>query len=296
MLLWAMSLMCSTAAHADDQIRISGSSTVFPYSRLVADRFHAAYPKFKAPVVESGGSGAGIKEFCRSDAENSLDIANASRPMSESEYRSCVAAGVKDIQKITFGHDGIVLATNKAASDKWQVTPKDVYLALAKQIMKNNKLIPNPYTQWNEVNSKLPSWNIEAYIPGEKHGTREVFEEKMLLAGCKESGVYDAMAKQGMDPKAIKNACIAVRKDGKSVDIDGDYTETLSRLASNPKSVGFFGLAFYCQTLYHSFDLCLRIVFSSAPTKHAVKVLPVLVQSVQRLLLARFAVQRAWMR
>lgn len=232
-------------AQANDQIRVSGSSTVFPYAQLVADKFHEVYSQFKAPVIESGGSGAGIKEFCLSNTDNSIDIANASRAMSETELQNCFASGVKKVQKIIFGYDGIVLAINKKTGQHWNVQPEDIYKALAAKIIQNGKLIQNPINKWHEINKNLPDWSIKAYIPGEKHGTREVFEEKMMLAGCKESGAYALMQQQNMSAKQIKNTCIAVRKDGKSVDVDGDYSETLARLNANAMAVGFFGLAFY---------------------------------------------------
>ncbi len=109
----------------------------------------------------------------------------------------------------------------------------------------DGKLVDNPNTKWSQVDPKLPDWDIAAYIPGEKHGTREVFEEKVLADGCKDSGALDALKKTGLDDKAAATACIAVRKDGKAIDIDGDYPETLARIAANKTGVGVFGLYFY---------------------------------------------------
>lgn len=120
-----------------------------------------------------------------------------------------------------------------------------MYRALAARIIIDGKLQPNNISKWNAVNSALPDWTIAAYIPGEKHGTREVFEEKLLAEGCKESGAIEEMKTLGMDDKAIHAACVAVRKDGKVIDIDGDYSETLARLTSNKTGVGVFGLSFY---------------------------------------------------
>lgn len=233
---------------AAEQIRVSGSSTVFPYAKVAADEFHEIYPAFKVPVVESGGSGSGIKEFCRSDDENSLDVVNASRPMNGSEFQACLAAGVHDIEKITFGYDGIVFATNKdgaGGAEGWALKPADIYRALAAKIVKDGNLVDNDLTRWNAVNSALPNWFIEAYIPGEKHGTREVFEEKLLLLGCRASGAIAQMKKMGLSAQEIKHACVMVRKDGRAIDIDGDYAEALARLDANKKAVGVFGLAFY---------------------------------------------------
>ena len=231
-------------AAARDQIQIAGSSTVLPYAKIVAEQFGETYTNFKTPVVESGGSGAGIKEFCKGVGENTIDIANSSRAIKKEEVQSCIDAGVKEIQEVKIGYDGIVFATDINGPD-WALTPEDIYKALAAQLMVDGKLVNNPNTKWNQVNPNLPDWDIAAYIPGEKHGTREVFEEKLMTAGCKSTGALDAIKAAGQDDKAAAQTCVAVRKDGKAVDIDGDYTETLARIDSNKTGVGVFGLSFY---------------------------------------------------
>jgi phosphate transport system substrate-binding protein len=231
-------------ASARDQIQIAGSSTVLPYAKIVAENFSEAYSNFKTPVVESGGSSGGLKEFCKGVGENTIDIANSSRPIKESEVKACADAGVTDIQEVRIGYDGIVFATDINGPD-WALTAQDIYKALAAQVVVDGKLVDNKVAKWNEVNSALPDWDIAAYIPGEKHGTREVFEEKLMTEGCKASGALEAIKATGADDKAAAAACIAVRKDGKAVDIDGDYTETLARIDSNKTGVGVFGLAFY---------------------------------------------------
>ena len=235
----------TSAAIARDQVKVAGSSTVLPYANIVAEEFGKAYSKFKTPIIESGGSSAGLKLFCSGLGPNTIDIANSSRKIRESEVKACGAAGVKNIVEVRFGYDGIVLATD-AGGAPWKVEPKDVYLALAAKIPgADGKLVDNPNKSWKDVNASLPDWKIVAYIPGEKHGTREVFEEKLLHVGCKGAGAIDAMTKAGMDKKAADKACIQVRKDGGTVDIDGDYTETLGRLQANKTGVGVFGLSFY---------------------------------------------------
>lgn len=241
----ALALVASAGyAAARDQIQVAGSSTVLPYAKIVAENFGETFPNFKTPIVESGGSSAGLKEFCKGVGEATIDIANSSRPIREKEVAACAEAGVKEIQEVRFGYDGIVFATDIAGPD-WALAPADVYKAVAAQVVVDGKLVANPYKKWNEVNSALPDWDIIAYIPGEKHGTREVFEEKVLIAGCKELGGMEAGAAAGLDEKASESACKAVRKDGGSVDIDGDYTETLARIDSNKSGVGVFGLSFY---------------------------------------------------
>ena len=227
-------------AAARDQIQVAGSSTVLPYAKIVAETFGETYTNFKTPVVESGGSGAGIKEFCKGVGENTIDIANASRKMKDDELKSCVEAGVKDVQEVKIGYDGIVFATDIAGPD-WKLVPADLYKALAAKVVVDGQLVDNPNTKWNQVNAELPDWDIAAYIPGEKHGTREVFEEKLMAVGCDKDGLTAA----GVAKEDLTKTCIAVRKDGKAVDIDGDYSETLARISSNKTGVGVFGLAFY---------------------------------------------------
>ena len=227
-------------AAARDQIQVAGSSTVLPYAKIVAETFGETFTNFKTPVVELGGSGAGIKEFCKGVGEDTIDIANASRAMKEAELKSCVDAGVKEVQQVKIGYDGIVFATDIAGPD-WALQPVDLYKALAAKLVVDGKLVDNPNTKWSQVNSTLPDWDITAYIPGEKHGTREVFEEKLLAIGCDK----DALTAAGVAKDDLSKTCIAVRKDGKAVDIDGDYTETLARIDSNKSGVGVFGLAFY---------------------------------------------------
>lgn len=238
------------AASARDQIHVAGSSTVLPYANIVAEQFGKTYSNFKTPIVESGGSSAGLKQFCQGLGDASIDIANASRKIKPAELEECSKNGVKEIMEVQFGYDGIVFAVD-AKAGTWALTPKDLYLALAAEVPKDGALVANPNKTWKEINASLPDWPIVAYIPGEKHGTREVFEEKVLIAGCKEAGGDKLnMAKaEGKDDKekekAAEKLCAKVRKDGGTVDIDGDYTETLARLSSNPQGVGVFGLSFY---------------------------------------------------
>lgn len=238
------SVALTGAAAARDQVQIAGSSTVLPYAKIAAESFGEVFPSFKTPIVESGGSSGGLKEFCRGVGPQTIDIANSSRPIRDSEVAACAENGVTEIQEIRIGYDGIVFATDINGPD-FKLTPKDVYLALASQIVVDGKAVANPNTRWSQVNAALPDWEITAYIPGEKHGTREVFEDKLLEIGCEEVGDKKVHMDGGMDKKAAGTACIAVRKDGRAVDIDGDYTETLARIDSNKTGVGVFGLAFY---------------------------------------------------
>lgn len=234
----------TTVAQARDQVQVAGSSTVLPYAKIVAENFGETFPNFKTPVVESGGSSAGLKEFCRGVGTEFTDIANASRGIKESEVKSCADNGVTEVQEIKIGYDGIVFATDIAGPDL-VLEPADLYKAVAAQVVVDGKLVENPYKTWDQVNPAFPNWDIAAYIPGEKHGTREVFEEKVLVVGCEVTGDLKARVDAGLDEKAAEKDCMAVRKDGAAVDIDGDYTETLSRIDANKTGMGVFGLAFY---------------------------------------------------
>ncbi len=241
----ALAVIAATAsvASARDQIQVAGSSTVLPYSTIVAEAF-GENTDFPTPVVESGGSSAGLKKFCEGVGENTIDIANSSRPIKDSEKEACKAAGVTDIMEVRIGYDGIVFASDIAGKD-FQFTAADWFNALAAEVVKDGKVVSNPYTKWSEIRADLPEQDILAFIPGTKHGTREVFEEKVIAAGCKESGAAEVFAKEKPDEDKAKEACVSLRTDGKSVDIDGDYTETLARIQSARNGIGVFGLSFY---------------------------------------------------
>ena len=224
----AMLAFVTTPVLARDNVHVSGSSTVLPYATIVAEAFGENY-SFQTPVVEGGGSGAGRKKLCEGVGEDTIDIANSSSKMKDSEYEDCAANGVTDVKEVRFGYDGIVFASdiNGAA---FNLTAKDIYLALTAS---------STATKWSDVNASLPDQEILVMIPGTKHGTREVFDVKVLEEGCKQ-----VLGVEKLDDDQ-KKACIEVRTDGKAVDVDGDYTETLARLAADNKAVGVFGLSFY---------------------------------------------------
>ena len=240
----AIAAVSATAAVARDNIQVAGSSTVLPYASIVAEAF-GANTDFPTPVVESGGSSAGLKRFCEGVGENTIDVANASRAIREKEIKACAEAGVTDIIEVRIGYDGIVFASQLNGPAYNAFEPADIYNALAPKVLKDGELVDNPYPTWNEFNGDLPAEEILAFIPGTKHGTREVFEDKVLLEGCEATGAMEAMMSAGMSEDDAEDACLDVRQDGKSVDIDGDYTETLARIDANTNAIGVFGLAFY---------------------------------------------------
>lgn len=233
----------ASAAVAREQVQVSGSSTVLPYSTIVAEIF-GENTDFPVPVVESGGTGGGLQKFCEGVGANTVDIANASRPIRDGERDACTSNGVTEIMEVRIGYDGIVFASVATGPD-FAYTPADWFNALSAKVVKDGEIVDNTATKWNEVNANLPEQDILAFVPGTKHGTREVFEEKVILAGCKETGAHDVFAASGMDEDAVEEACMTLRTDRKAVDIDGDYTETLARIQSSPAGIGVFGLAFY---------------------------------------------------
>jgi phosphate transport system substrate-binding protein len=234
----------ATAAAARDNVQVAGSSTVLPYASIVAEAFGENFD-FPTPVVESGGSSAGLKRFCEGVGENTIDIANASRAIRPAEVEACAEAGVTDIIEVRIGYDGIVFASQLDGPDYTAFTPSDIFNALAPKVMVDGALVDNPHEMWSDFNADLPAEDILAFIPGTKHGTREVFEEKVIAAGCEATGAFEAMMAAGMSEDDAEDACLAVRTDGRSVDIDGDYTETLARIDANANGIGVFGLAFY---------------------------------------------------
>ncbi|MBD3663254.1 substrate-binding domain-containing protein [Sulfitobacter aestuariivivens] len=240
----AIAALSATTAAARDQVQVAGSSTVLPYAAIVAEAFGENFD-FPTPVVESGGSSAGLKRFCEGVGENTIDIANSSRPIRESDIEVCTANGVTDIIEVRFGYDGIVFASQLDGPAFTAFEPADIFNALAENVLVDGAIVENPHTQWADFNADLPAADILAFIPGTKHGTREVFEDKVLLQGCEDTGAMQAMMDGGMDEDAAEDACISVRGGGVTVDIDGDYTETLARVDSNPNGIGVFGLAFY---------------------------------------------------
>ena len=149
----------ATAAAARDHIEVAGSSTVLPYATIVAQAFAENNSNFKAPVVQGGGTGAGLKQFCEGVGDNTIDVANASRKIKDAELETCHKNGVNNIMEVQIGYDGIVFASDKAGAD-FVLTPKDVFLALAKDVVKDGKVVANTAKTWKDVNASLPDQEI----------------------------------------------------------------------------------------------------------------------------------------
>ena len=230
------------AAEARDQIRIVGSSTVFPFSTAVAETFGKT-SKFKTPVVESTGTGGGLKLFCAGVGVEHPDMTNASRRIKRSEVEDCERNGVQEITEVKVGFDGIVLANSKDAP-KMDVTREQLFLALAKQVPQDGKLVPNPYTRWAQIDDELPNQPIAVLGPPPTSGTRDAFVELVMEEGCKKFPEIEAL--KG-DKTAHKAACSAVREDGRYVEAGENDNLIVQKLAANPNAFGVFGYSFLDQ-------------------------------------------------
>ena len=239
----AIAAVSATAAAARDNVQITGSSTVLPYATIVAEAFGENFD-FPTPVVEGGGSGAGRAKMCEGVGPNTVDIANSSSRISQKDLDTCAANGVTEVMEVRIGYDGIVFASD-VNGPEFAFTPADIYNALAEQVLVDGALVANPHTQWSQFNPNLPAQDILVLSPGTKHGTREVYEDKVILVGCEETGAMKAFMDGGMDEDGAEEACLKIRTDGRNVDIDGDYTETLARLDADKNAIGVFGLSFY---------------------------------------------------
>ena len=226
----ALAAMAGSAV-ARDQILVVGSSTVFPFSTAVAERF-GQKSDFKTPVVESTGSGGGLKLFCAGIGEETPDITNASRRIKEGEFRTCKENGVTPIE-VKVGFDGIVLANAKAGPDI-AITREQIFVALAKQLPDGNGgLMDNPHRTWADVDPSLPAIRIEVLGPPPTSGTRDAFVELVMEKACPEN----------IDEKK----CRQIREDGAYIDAGENDNLIVQKLEANPDAVGIFGFSFLDQ-------------------------------------------------
>jgi phosphate transport system substrate-binding protein len=227
---------------ARDQIRIVGSSTVYPFATSVAEQFGARY-KFPTPVVESTGSGGGLKLFCGGVGEQHPDIANASRRIKRSEVDSCAANGVDEITEVWVGFDGIVLANSKDAP-RISVTIPQIWQALAKEVPIEGEIKANPHRRWSDIDPSLPDQEIEVLGPPPTSGTRDAFVELVMETGCEE---FDAVA--ALDEDRKKAVCATMREDGAFVEAGETDNLIVQKLEANPDAYGIFGFSFLDQNL-----------------------------------------------
>ena len=228
------------AAQARDQIRIVGSSTVYPFSTAVAEAFGKA-GKFKTPVVESTGTGGGMRLFCSGVGESFPDITNASRRIEPSEIEFCTKNGVTGITEVVIGYDGIVFMNSKAGPD-FALTREQMYRATAKDVVVGGKLVPNPYKNWSDVDPSLPKEPILVYGPAPNHGTRDAYVELVLDPACGKLPEIKAL-----DKDAGKKACRTVREDGAWVEVSENYTVIQQKITSNPAALGVITFSYLDQ-------------------------------------------------
>ncbi len=226
----------------EDQIKIVGSSTVYPFVTVIAEEF-GNNTKFHTPIVESTGTGGGFKLFCAGIGDNHPDISNASRAIKKSEEELCAKNGVNDITEIKIGFDGIVLANSKE-SKRYHLKKEQLFLALAKKVPFEGGLIDNPNKNWSDIDPSLPNVKIEVYGPPTTSGTRDAFVELVMEPSCKNLPEFKAAF---ADKKARKKACHLLREDGHYIEAGENDNLIIQKLKSNPKALGIFGFSFLDQ-------------------------------------------------
>ncbi len=227
-------------AAARDQVRVVGSSTVYPFVAAAAEQF-GQEGVFKTPIVESTGTGGGFKLFCEGLGERVPDISNASREITDSERELCSKNGVSDIIEIPIGYDGIVLAAKKGGK-LLNITKRQLFLALARELAdgQSDKLRKNPYQTWKQIDPALPDWPIAVYGPPPTSGTRDAFVELVMEKGC-----GNELLKAIPDEKKRKKACHLIREDGRYIESGEDDNIIVQKLVSNDQAFGILGYSFY---------------------------------------------------
>jgi len=236
------SLMLPCAAFAREQIRIVGSSTVYPFAASVAEHFGKA-GDFRTPVVESTGTGAGFKLFCEGAGESTPDITNASRRMLDSERAQCFKSDVKNIIEVKIGFDGITLA-NSVKGPHFKLTKKQIFLALAREVPKGSVLVPNFYQSWSQIDPELPDLPIKVYGTPPVSGTRDTFDELVMLRGCTEVAEFTVTYK---DEAERRKHCQMMREDGAFIEAGENGNLIAQKLIGDPQSLGIFGYSFLDQ-------------------------------------------------
>lgn len=226
-----------TTAEARGQMRAVGSSTVYPFAKMVAERVARANPRLGTPIIESTGTGGGMKLFCGGVGARFPDIANASRRMKASEAQACAANGVTKITEIQVGIDGIAFATSKA-TPLAGVTTREIYMALAKTPFGK----PNRAKTWKDVNTKLPAIPIRVYGPPPTSGTRDALAELIMTAGCETNPAMTALKRS--DEKRHKAVCTGMREDGAFIESGENDNLIVQKLAANPGTLGIFGYSY----------------------------------------------------
>ncbi|EWY37292.1 phosphate ABC transporter substrate-binding protein [Skermanella stibiiresistens SB22] len=229
-------------AQGRDQIRVVGSSTVFPFTSAVAETF-GRMGKFKTPVVESTGTGGGIKQFCAGVGVQHPDLTNASRRIKKSELEGCAANGVTTVSELEVGFDGIVIANSKSTAHA-DFTIKQIFQALAKQVVVNGQVVPNPHKTWKDIDPSLPAAEIEVLGPPPTSGTRDAFVELVMDVGCAQFPEIKALPAD--QQKAV---CNQIREDGAFIEAGENDNLIVQKLVANKDAFGIFGYSFLDQNM-----------------------------------------------
>jgi len=242
--LAATSFFAGAAAQAQENIHIVGSSTVYPFASYVAEEFGQT-THYKTPVIESTGSGGGMKLFCAGNDLNTPDITNASRRMKSSELELCAKNGVKDITEVVIGFDGIAIAQAKS-NHAINLTRKQILLAVAEEVPNKagTALIKNPYHFWNEIDASLPHRPIVFYGPPTSSGTRDAFQDLVMKHLTKKMDVYTKLYKADKVKNKKYKKYKTIRTDGVYVPSGENDNLIVQKLIKDTSAFGIFGYSF----------------------------------------------------
>ena len=238
-LLIAIAIALPATATAREQIRAVGSTTVFPFVAAAGEQF-GREGQFRTPIVEATGTGGGFKTFCSGVGAEFPDIADASRPIKPAETALCKKNGVDRIAELKIGYDGIVIANARSSPD-FKLTRADVFLALARDVPRGGKLVPNPYKTWREIRPALPDQPIVVYGSPPTSGTRDAFVELVMLPGCKQFPAYKSAYPNEED---FKHACSYMREDGALIEAGENGNLIIQKLLHNEAALGIFGYSY----------------------------------------------------
>jgi len=228
----AILMMISSYAVARDQIKIVGSSTVYPFSTVVAERF-GKQGKFKTPVIESTGTGGGFKSFCGGVGVQHPDIAGASRAIKKDELELCIKNGVTEVIELPIGNDGIAFSHSVKAKDQ-NFTKTQLWKAIAHDVVVDGKLVKNPFKNWSDIDKSLPNIKIEILVAPPTSGTRDAFDELVMVKGCDTD----------FQKLADKKNCTKYREDGAVIEAGENDTLIVQKLTSSPNIFGYFGYSY----------------------------------------------------
>lgn len=237
----AMTAGTQAQAASRDYISIVGSSTVYPFATVVAERFGRS-TEFSVPKIESTGSGGGLKLFCEGLGENTPDITNASRQIKSSEIELCASNGIDEIIEVKIGYDGIAFANAKDA-EHLEISRAQLFMALAKDLPDaSGELKPNPYNKWSDIDPSLPNYEIEVLGPPPTSGTRDAFVELVMEEGCE--AVPAVAALEEKDEDVFEAVCKSMREDGRFIEAGENDNLIVQKLVASPEAFGIFGFGF----------------------------------------------------